>query len=470
MFGLLSHFPAIIFFFLYSSLQSLIDQKKETDVVPLPTEMAGGLLRCLSCLLAYSVLLRIGLCLHETNRAVVTLQPNWPKIYRGETISLICEIQNGGDTKWEYEWTTTSSKKPDKKEYTFKAFIHHSGSYRCKGKNKDQLSSTEWSDALQLTVYQSTPEPVLTVSPLWLNPEDSVTLNCKVEHPSAGWRFYWYKDVPKLKSQTTYIRELLPGLDSGSENDSYIVRGQPHTAAYYCTATRGSPAYNSQKSKRRFVWSRDFNSAASLTVTPDRVQHLFESVSLRCEGKSTQWRVMMFTATDQLSRCYGWGIMNGSTCNIERLLYSDSVYWCESGSGDFSNAVNISVHLYRPESKSSLLALFTAVTTGAFIILLLLVYHFKKSKGPCGDRTPQSQSTNQDAQVNEETQEHVYASPLPGEDCIYESISGCKDNGNDEQAEEYNYATFNSIELKVDKRTDPADPVENSIYYNVNQR
>ncbi|XP_039677745.1 uncharacterized protein LOC120572475 isoform X1 [Perca fluviatilis] len=358
-------------------------------------------------------------------------------------------------------------KKPDKKEYTFKAFIYHSGSYRCKGKNKDQLSSTEWSDALQLTVYQSTPEPVLTVSPLWPNPEDSVTLNCKVEHPSAGWRFYWYKDVPKLKSETTYIHELLPGLDSGSENDSYIVRGQPHTAAYYCTAKRGSPAYNSQKSKRRFVWSRDFNSAASLTVTPDRVQHLFESVSLRCEGKSTQWRVMMFTATDQLSRCYGWGVMNGSTCNIERLLYSDSVYWCESGSGDFSNAVNISVHFYRPESKSSLLALFTAVTTGAFIILLLLVYHFIKSKGLCGDRTPQSQSTNQDAHANEETQEHVYASPLPGEDCIYESIGGCKDNGNDEHAEEYNYATFKSIELKGDKRT---DPVENSIYYNVNQR
>ncbi|XP_039677749.1 uncharacterized protein LOC120572475 isoform X2 [Perca fluviatilis] len=279
-------------------------------------------------------------------------------------------------------------KKPDKKEYTFKAFIYHSGSYRCKGKNKDQLSSTEWSDALQLTVYQSTPEPVLTVSPLWPNPEDSVTLNCKVEHPSAGWRFYWYKDVPKLKSETTYIHELLPGLDSGSENDSYIVRGQPHTAAYYCTAKRGSPAYNSQKSKRRFVWSRDFNSAASLTVTPDRVQHLFESVSLRCEGKSTQWRVMMFTATDQLSRCYGWGVMNGSTCNIERLLYSDSVYWCESGSGDFSNAVNISVHFYRPESKSSLLALFTAVTTGAFIILLLLVYHFIKSKEPHSLRAP----------------------------------------------------------------------------------
>ncbi|XP_026208672.1 low affinity immunoglobulin gamma Fc region receptor II-like isoform X2 [Anabas testudineus] len=32
--------------------------------------------------------------------------------------------------------------------------------------------------------------------------------------------------------------------------------------------------------------------------------------------------------------------MTGSTCNIRRLS-SSAVYWCESGSGDFSNAVNI---------------------------------------------------------------------------------------------------------------------------------
>ncbi|KAA8582613.1 hypothetical protein FQN60_006284 [Etheostoma spectabile] len=412
--------------------------EKETDV-PLPTDMAVGRSRCLSCFLAYSVLLRIGVCLHET-RAVVTLQPNWPKIYRGETIGLRCEIQNGGDNTWEYEWTTTSSKKPDR-EYRFKAHIMHSGSYRCKGKNKDKQSSTEWSDALQLTVHEFTPEPVLTVSPPWPNPEDSVTLNCNVEHPSAGWSFYWYKAVPIFQPQKNYIHKLLPGLENGSENDSYVVCGQPHTAAYYCKATRGRPVYDSQISQYRFVWSREINSAASLTVTPDRVQHLFESVSLRCEGNSTQWRVMMFTATDQLSSCHGWGTMNGSTCNIDSLKNSDSVYWCESGSGDYSNAVNISVRLYRPETSSSLLTLYTTVTTGAFIILLLLLYRFIK--------TPQSQSTNQDEQVNkEETQEHVYASPLP-----------------DKRTEEYNDATFNSIELK---RTKPDDPVEKSDYYNVN--
>ncbi|XP_071315184.1 high affinity immunoglobulin gamma Fc receptor I-like [Trachinotus anak] len=36
--------------------------------------------------------------------------------------------------------------------------------------------------------------------------------------------------------------------------------------------------------------------------------------------------------------------MTGSVCKISASRYSDAVYWCESGSGEFSNAVNITVH------------------------------------------------------------------------------------------------------------------------------
>uniref|UniRef100_A0A8P4GIY7 Ig-like domain-containing protein n=1 Tax=Dicentrarchus labrax TaxID=13489 RepID=A0A8P4GIY7_DICLA len=187
------------------------------------------------------------------------------------------------------------------------------------------------------------PQPVLTVSPLWLSPGDSVTLNCEVDHPSAGWRFYWYKTVPDLPYY--YSSELLPGSSNGTEQDSYIVHGPTHTAGYKCRAGRGDPVYYTDYSKPKFVWSGGkFVSVSSLTVSPDRVQHFTsDSVSVNCKGNSTEWRVRRFTENSYLSHCSSWGRMTGSTCNIYSNQQSDAVYWCESGSGEFSNAVNITI-------------------------------------------------------------------------------------------------------------------------------
>ncbi|KAG7999348.1 Fc receptor-like protein 5, partial [Nibea albiflora] len=261
------------------------------------------------------------------NKAAVTLQPNWSEIFRGETITLRCEIKNGGDTEWEYEWKTSSSTKPSSpNEVSIRsASVSHSGVYSCKGRMKND-QSTDWSDPINLTVSDK-PLPVLTVSPLWLNAGASVTLNCEVEHPSAGWRFYWYKTVPKLPGND-YSPELLPDSSKGTEQDSYIVHGQTGTAGYVCRAGRGDPVYYTQYSRPQFVWSGDSHSSASLTVSPDRVQHFTsDSVSLNCEGNSTEWRVKRFTGNSHLSHCSSWGTMTGSTCNMYGYRQPDGVFW-----------------------------------------------------------------------------------------------------------------------------------------------
>jgi len=92
------------------------------------------------------------------------------------------------------------------------------------------------------------------VSPSWLSPGASVTLNCRVDHPSAGWSFYWYKAVPK-KSYNSYRYELLPGSKSGTEQDLFIIDGQTHTAGYVCRAGRGDPVFYSGQSEPTFIWS-----------------------------------------------------------------------------------------------------------------------------------------------------------------------------------------------------------------------
>uniref|UniRef100_A0A3B4H268 Ig-like domain-containing protein n=1 Tax=Pundamilia nyererei TaxID=303518 RepID=A0A3B4H268_9CICH len=89
-----------------------------------------------------------------SNRPVVTLYPNWSEIYRGETITVRCEI-HGGDTEWDYEWEANSIRKPlNQNEYRIiSASSLISGNYRCKGRMKSsQHETTEWSDSVTLTV------------------------------------------------------------------------------------------------------------------------------------------------------------------------------------------------------------------------------------------------------------------------------------------------------------------------------
>uniref|UniRef100_A0A671UPI4 Ig-like domain-containing protein n=1 Tax=Sparus aurata TaxID=8175 RepID=A0A671UPI4_SPAAU len=191
------------------------------------------------------------------NKAVVTLQPNWTEVYRGERITLRCEIKDGGDTEWEYDWRTTSSEKPsDQNEHSITSVTgSHSGDYRCKGRKKHtQHSATDWSDPIKLTVSDG-PRPVFTVSSSWLSAAASVTLNCRVKDPSAGWRFYWYRSIPRPTDYLSYRLEQLPGSSSGTEQDSYIVHGQTHTARYRCRAGRGDPVYSTYDSYSKFVWS-----------------------------------------------------------------------------------------------------------------------------------------------------------------------------------------------------------------------
>ncbi|KAM8746836.1 Fc receptor-like protein 4 [Acanthopagrus schlegelii] len=277
------------------------------------------------------------------NKAVVTLQPNWSEIFRGERITLRCEIKDGGDTEWEYEWrTATKEKTLSPKVHSVIVTAFYSGVYRCKGRKKSEKISTDWSDRFRLTVSNKA-QSVLTVSPSWLSAGASVTLNCRVKDQSAGWSFYWYKTVPD-PSHNFYSYELLPGSSSGTEQDSYIVDGQTHTAGYVCRAGRGDPVFYTDYSQPQFVWSADFHSSASLTVSPDRAQHFTsDSVSLSCEGNSTEWRVRRSPENRYLSDCSTWRTMTGSTCKLKTNWLSDAVYWCESGTGEFSNSVNITV-------------------------------------------------------------------------------------------------------------------------------
>ncbi|XP_015260697.1 PREDICTED: Fc receptor-like B, partial [Cyprinodon variegatus] len=145
-------------------------------------------------------------------------------------------------------------------------------------------------------------------------------------------------------SELFYSFELLPNITNRTELNSYILHGQNHTAGYVCRAGRGDPADFTAYSEPKFIWFPDPHPAASLSVSPDRVQHFkSDSVSLSCEGNSTEWTVKWITEIGLLFDCFYMGNMNRSTCSNNMDWYHSGVYWCESGSGHFSNSVNITV-------------------------------------------------------------------------------------------------------------------------------
>ncbi|XP_075948317.1 uncharacterized protein LOC142950641 [Anarhichas minor] len=334
------------------------------------------------CVLGLFLLNILLYCGHAQD-VLLSIEPNRSTLFTGESVTFMCDMREKV-TDWDYSFIrngfTFFPNSSDKRFTSQPLTTGDSGEYQCVATNKRSSDVIKISNKVSLTVsdpnlsslrctLQDTssacnpprthhhtslfceisptdkPHSVLTVSPLWLSPGDSVTLTCSVKHPSAGWRFFWFKAVPKLSDHYSYISELLPGSTDGTEQDSYIVHEQTHTAGYVCRAGRGDPVFYTQYSETKFVWSGDVHPAASLSVSPDRVQHFNkDSLSLSCEGNSTEWRVSRFIKSDSLSHCSVWGTMTGSTCNMDRY-WKSGVFWCESET-QFSNAANITNQLF----------------------------------------------------------------------------------------------------------------------------
>nr|XP_023999614.1 sialoadhesin-like [Salvelinus alpinus] len=303
----------------------------------------------------FDILLSVFLALPET-----TLTVNPDPAYNGETVTLTCSV--GSDSGWSFTWYKDNSEKvvtlPGRHTTTGATFTisrvaeSDQGLYWCQGEIQSRSISSIISDPVTITVKDK-PQAVLSVSPQWLNPGDSVTLSCGVKESSTGWRFFWYRTVPYTAgllslSDTSYSVEPLSG--SGTSEDSYtlIPAGPSHTGGYVCRAGRGDPVYDTLYSEPQFLWSGDPQHSVYLKIRPNRTQHFTStSLSLSCEEKrnSTGCRLKRYREKAGESGCVSnWGSRAGSTCTIRFPYTGDSgVYWCESGSGEYSNAVNITV-------------------------------------------------------------------------------------------------------------------------------
>ncbi|KAI4882776.1 hypothetical protein NFI96_031435, partial [Prochilodus magdalenae] len=296
-------------------------------------------------------------CLTESNKAMVNIKPD-KQVFKGEPVTLRCDIQAGGDTEWTYSWYKDDRLYPNRRTQEFpisSVTESNAGKYTCRGERTNDLQKSEISDAVTLTV-SDVALAVLSVSPQsWLTEGDSVTLSCEVTGSSTGWTFSWYRAVPYrpgLKQIRDAHGNVMYGVELLSDSrreagGSYTLSPAAlhHTGVYVCRAERGEPAYQTQYSSPQPLWLTGTSPPASLIISPSRSQHFSgHSLSLSCEGQSdsTGWRVRRYTHSGEVSDCSS---VTGSTRNISSLYTSHTgVYWCQSESGGGSDPLNITVH------------------------------------------------------------------------------------------------------------------------------
>uniref|UniRef100_A0A8C1M7G0 Ig-like domain-containing protein n=1 Tax=Cyprinus carpio TaxID=7962 RepID=A0A8C1M7G0_CYPCA len=289
----------------------------------------------------------------ERPKAKVSIKPD-QHVFRGETVTLRCDIDGEGVTSWQYSWYKDGSGSvfSELHEHTFSPVTESdAGKYSCYGAERGGSRTSNISDAVTLKVSDR-PQTVLSVSPQkWLTEGDSVSLICKVYSSSTGWTFSWYTLTASSESSNHY--QLLSDSSRGA-GGNYTVSSAAvkHTGVYVCRAERGEPAHKTTYSNTQPVWVTGVSPPVSLIISPSRTQHFtFVSLSLSCEDQinSDRWRVKRYTESEQLEDCSSsvWASQTGSTCTISSTITSNTgVYWCQSESGENYHPVNITVHFF----------------------------------------------------------------------------------------------------------------------------
>ncbi|KAL4007128.1 forkhead box protein B [Sarotherodon galilaeus] len=197
-----------------------------------------------------------------SNKVVVKQQPNWPQIFRGETITLTCEVQEGGETtEWEYEWRgpRTPTQWTHNNDVTFRVSESSSGDYMCKSRRRDDsYSSTEWSEAFTLSVSNK-PKAKLRADNTAVPVGGSVTLTCSVNpSSSSGWKYYWYRDEKSSEALTTQ--------DAVFHSNGQISVSQE--GLYRCRGGRGNPVYYTEDSQEVHINTTVTVSGADSSSSP----------------------------------------------------------------------------------------------------------------------------------------------------------------------------------------------------------
>uniref|UniRef100_A0A672JZH9 Si:ch211-8c17.2 n=1 Tax=Sinocyclocheilus grahami TaxID=75366 RepID=A0A672JZH9_SINGR len=264
-------------------------------------------------------------------------------VFRGDTVTLRCDIDGEGVTSWQYSWYKDGSfySSSELQEHTFGSVTESdAGKYSCYGAERGGSRSLQHSYAVTLTVSER-PKPKATIKPAQhVFKGDTVTLRCDIDGEGVtSWQYSWYKDG---------------SFYSSSELQEHTFRSvtESNAGKYFCYGAERGGSHRSQHSYAVTLTVSDI-SKPTLTVEPQSSLFTGDSVTLRCEvdqlwdGWEFFWSKNSNTESTE-----------ASTKTIDAVKVSDGgEYRCRARGGghytDYSKPVTMTIY-ERPKAKVSI--------------------------------------------------------------------------------------------------------------------
>ncbi|XP_058871354.1 low affinity immunoglobulin gamma Fc region receptor III-like [Acipenser ruthenus] len=281
-----SHITRVVFYKDNEELQSRTDTELSVDRVSKSDE---GSYKCRAwrnaSYLGESAEMRVSV--RELPQTTLTLEPPFPEIFTGETVTLRCGVE-GGSAGWKYLWYKDSEDTPVLQtagrsitgdSYTITAAaLSDQGQYCCRGQRGDQPCSSQCSDPVTLTVSALFSRVTLTASPgATVKEGEALNLTCEAA----------VNKTPRPELHYTIVRDGEPVTNS-TDSALYSIASteKSHTGSYTCAVESQGVKKSSQElhielqsspclagGKSRKTSDQDQEQSAEGIELSSRVQH-----------------------------------------------------------------------------------------------------------------------------------------------------------------------------------------------------
>ncbi|XP_053537426.1 B-cell receptor CD22 [Ictalurus punctatus] len=253
-------------------------------------------------------------------KPVLSVEPNSPQIFRGETVTLTCRISGWSGP---YYWYKDGGYSHSSAENYYTINVDQSHKYSCYG--SIYRRSTPWSNEVTLSVIER-PKAILTLQPdgqIFSGQE--VTFTCEIRgHADTEWMYNWYKDGVQISFYTENRKYSFTPVESLS-------------AKYTCSGRRRSDSQTSETSNTVTLTVSE-KPKPTVRVNPQRYVYTGDRVTLNCNLLSNGWTFLWYI--DRVQVAEDTNTLHDTVSNA-----GETVYQCKARRGNYDSELSDPVTL-----------------------------------------------------------------------------------------------------------------------------